>query len=128
MRLKGRIVSKGTAEGKALVSRQAISFYGSIDLETGEVIEKGHDLFGEKIGGKILVFPTGKGSTVGSYALYRLKKQGKGPIGIINEETEAIIATGAIISGIPLIDKVKCGEIKNGDKVRIDCINGWVEK
>lgn len=128
MKLKGRIVSKGTAEGKALVSKQAISFYGSIDLETGKVIEKDHELYGKNIAGKILVFPTGKGSTVGSYALYRLKKQGKAPAGIINKETEAIIATGAIISEIPLIDKIDCSKIRTGDRVKIDCIKGWVEK
>jgi len=128
MRYKGRIVSKGEAEGEALVSKEPLSFFGSIDLETGKVIEKGHDLFGKNIAGKILVFPTGKGSTVGSYAIYRLKKKGKAPAGIINKETEAIIATGAIISGIPLIDKVEGLEIKTGDKVKINCIEGWVEK
>jgi len=128
MRYKGRIVSKGTAEGEALVSKEPLSFFGSIDLETGKVIEKGHDLFGKSIAGKILVFPTGKGSTVGSYALYRLKKKGKAPAGIINRETEGIIAAGAIISGIPLIDKLEGIEIRTGDRVKMNCIEGWVEK
>ena len=75
----GRKISPGSAEGEALVTSMGISFYGGIDPETGQVVEKGHALEGQSIGGKVLVFPTGKGSTVGSYTLYRLKKAGKGP-------------------------------------------------
>lgn len=86
MELKGRIISRGTAEGEALSTSQPISFYGGVNPTTSEIIEKGHELQGEKIEAKILVFPNGKGSTVGSYTLYRLKKSGLAPAGIINKE------------------------------------------
>ena len=79
MKLTGRTIFPGQASGMALVSRMGISFYGGVDPETGVVTEAGHDLEGQYIAGKILVFPTGKGSTVGSYVLYRLKKNGHGP-------------------------------------------------
>ena len=82
----GRKISPGSAEGGALVSCMGISFYGGIDPETGQVVEKGHALEGQSIGGKVLVFPTGKGSTVGSYTLYRLKKAGNAPAAILNAE------------------------------------------
>jgi predicted aconitase with swiveling domain len=72
MELKGRIISRGTAEGEALTTTMPISFYGGVDPETSEILEKGHELQGKQIKGKILVFPNGKGSTVGSYTLYRL--------------------------------------------------------
>ena len=75
----GRKISSGNVEGEALVTSMGISFYGGIDPETGQVVEKGHALEGQSIGGKVLVFPTGKGSTVGSYTLYRLKKAGNAP-------------------------------------------------
>lgn len=124
MELKGRIISKGIAEGEALTTTQPISFYGGVDPETSEILEKGHELQGKRIKGKILVFPTGKGSTVGSYTLYRLKKGGIAPAGIINRECETVVAVGAIISEIPCVDEVDISKIKTGDTVRIE--NGVV--
>ena len=119
MELKGRIISKGTAQEEALVTSQPISFYGGVDPNTGEIIEKGHELQGKSVKGKILVFPTGKGSTVGSYTLYRLKKNGAAPAGIINKECETVVAVGAIISEIPCVDKIDISQIETGDRVRI---------
>lgn len=118
--LKGRIIYKGKAEGEALTTKQPISFYGGVDPNTGVVIEKGHELQGISVKGKILVFPQGKGSTVGSYTLYRLKKNGAAPAGMINRECETIVAVGAIISEIPCVDKVDISKIKNGDRLRVE--------
>ncbi|MGD6810625.1 MAG: DUF126 domain-containing protein [Candidatus Bathyarchaeia archaeon] len=118
--LKGRIIYKGKAEGEALVTSMPISFYGGVEPSTGVILEKGHELEGISIKGKILVFPQGKGSTVGSYTLYRMKKNGTAPIGMINKETETIVAVGAIISEIPFIDKIDVSKIKNGNKVAIE--------
>ena len=126
-KLKAHVVSRGKAQGEALVSRQPISFLGSIDVKTGVVIEKGHELFGASIRGKVLVFPGGKGSTVGSYSIYQLKKNGAAPAAMINIRTEPIVAVGAIISDIPLVDNVEVSEIKNGDKVLVDAVSGSVE-
>jgi len=118
--LKGRIIFKGKAEGEALVTSMPISFYGGVDPNTGGVLEKGHELQGQSIAGKVLVFPQGKGSTVGSYTLYRMKKNGTAPAAMINRETETIVAVGAIISEIPFVDKVDVGKIKTGTKVTVD--------
>jgi predicted aconitase with swiveling domain len=122
--LNGRIIYKGKGEGEALVTSQPISFYGGVDPNTGVVTEKGHELQGQSVKGKILVFPQGKGSTVGSYTLYRLKKNGVAPAGMINKECETIVAVGAIISEIPTIDKVDISKIKTGNRVQIE--NGLV--
>jgi len=118
--LKGRIIYKGKAEGEALVTSMPISFYGGVDPNTGVVIEKGHELQGVSIKGKVLVFPQGKGSTVGSYTLYRLKKNGVAPAAMINRETETIVAVGAIISEIPFVDKIDVSKIKTGEKVKVE--------
>ena len=100
--LKGRIIYKGKAEGEALVTSMPISFYGGVDPNTGVVIEKGHRAATDKaLKAKSSSFPQGKGSTVGSYTLYRMKKNGTAPAGMINKECETIIAVGAIISEIP---------------------------
>jgi predicted aconitase with swiveling domain len=124
MEMKGRIIYKGTGEGEALTTTQPISFYGGVDPNTGVVIEKGHELQGQSVKGKVLVFPTGKGSTVGSYTLYRMKKNGTAPAGIVNKECETVVAVGAIISEIPCVDSVDISRIKTGDMVRIE--NGVV--
>ncbi len=118
--LKGRIIYKGKAEGEALVTTMPISFYGGVDPNTGIVLEKGHELQGVSVKDKILVFPQGKGSTVGSYTLYRMKKNGTAPAAMINRETETIVAVGAIISEIPFVDKIDVSKIKTGDKISIE--------
>ena len=118
--LHGRVIKAGQAEGVALVSPEPVGFFGLIDTETGVVIEKGHPLEGESVAGRILVFPTGKGSTVGSYSLYRLAKAGCAPAAIINAESEPIVAVGAIISDIPMVDQVDIEHIRSGDRVTID--------
>ena len=123
----GRKISSGNVEGEALVTSMGISFYGGIDPETGQVVEKGHALEGQSIGGKVLVFPTGKGSTVGSYTLYRLKKAGNAPAAILNAESETITAVGCIISGIPCVDHIPIEQITTGMRVRVDGEDGIVE-
>ena len=118
--LRGRMIWSGWAKGEALVSNQPISFYGGIDPMTGEVVERGHELEGKSIAGKILVFPYGKGSTVGSYIILRLKKRGMAPKAMVNIRCEPIIAVGAIIAGIPTIDRIDISRIRNGDLVEVD--------
>lgn len=126
--VKCRIISRGVGEGELLVSKQGLSFYGSVDPNTGVVTEKGSDIEGKSIAGKILVFPQGKGSTVGSYTLYRLKKNGVAPAAIINEECETICAVGGIISGVPVVDKPEGGaeQFKNGQRARVDAEKGAI--
>lgn len=125
--MKGRIISPGKAESEAIVTTEPIGFYGGIDIKTGIVIEKGHPLEGKSVKDKILVFPSGKGSTVGSYVIYGLKKNGVAPAGIINKETETIVATGVILAGIPCVDQIDIGKIKDGDIILLDANNGIVE-
>jgi predicted aconitase with swiveling domain len=120
LRLEGRVIKAGSAEGIALVSPAPIGFLGGIDPESGIVCEPGHPLEGQKIAGRILVFPTGKGSTVGSYTLYRMTMGGVSPAAIINRESEAIVAVGAIISGIPMVDQIDIDLIRTGQTVTIN--------
>jgi len=125
--MKGRMISSGKARGEAIVSRMPIGFYGGIDPKTGVVIEKGHELEGQCVKDRILVFPKGKGSTVGSYVIYGLKKNGVAPAAIVNKETETIVATGVILAGIPCVDGIDIDKIKSGDKLAVDADNATVE-
>lgn len=120
LRFKGRVIKAGKASGEALVSPEPITFFGGVDPETGEIIEKGHPLEGQRLGGKVLVFPTGKGSTVGSYILYRLKQKGLAPAAIINFRADPVVAVGAVIAEIPMVDLIPWEKISTGDYVEVD--------
>lgn len=127
MKLIGRRISPGKASGEALVSAMGISFFGGVDPESGFIVEKGHELEGCCVSDRVLVFPTGKGSTVGSYTLYRLKKNGKAPAAIINNRAETITAVGCIISDIPCIDQIPLDQLATGMLLVVDGENGVVE-
>ncbi len=126
MRLKGRKIVGGRAEGELVVSHKPLSFLGGVDPETGIVTDAESDIRGQSIAGKILAFPRGKGSTVGSYVIYALKKNGKAPKAIIVGEAETIVATGAIIAGIPMVDGIDVSKLRSGMKVKVDADSGEV--
>lgn len=93
------------------------------------IVEKGHPLEGQPITGKILVFPFGKGSTVGSYVLYALARNGKAPAAIINRKADPIIAVGAIMGKIPLVDapEIDVMRFRSGDCATVDGSDGRIE-
>ena len=126
--LMGRvIVSDGTFRGEALVSKKPISFLGGVDPNTGVIIEKNHDLKGKCIKGKILCFPHGHGSTVGSYVMYALAKNDMAPKAIINEKADPVVVVGAVLARIPMIDQVNIEEIETGAILEINCKEGCIK-
>jgi predicted aconitase with swiveling domain len=122
MLIRGRGIARGRGEGPLLVSPAPLSFLSGVDPATGTIVEKGHPLQGRCIAGKVLAFPYGKGSTVGSYVLYALSRNGHAPAAMVNTEAESIIATGAIIGKIPMIDHIEIpmGRLRNGVHVVVD--------
>ena len=126
---RGRGISRGRATGELLVSPAPISFLSGVDPDTGVIVEKGHPLEGESITGKVLAFSHGKGSTVGSYVLYALAWKGKAPAAIINRKADPIIAVGAIMGKIPMVDEpgVDIKHLRNGTRVSVDGDSGEIE-
>lgn len=126
----GRTIAEGVADGEVLVSPDPISFYGAVDTKTGEFIEEDHHLTGANIAGKVLVFPKGKGSTVGSYVIYGLAQEGTAPAAIVNHETETIVATGAILGDVPCIDGIEdaVNRFSDGERVRVDATEGTITR
>ncbi len=116
----GRIIKAGEAAGEALVSPASIGFLGGVDPETGVILDQNHPLRGQSIADKVLIFPHGKGSTVGSYTILRLARNGVAPRAMINAESEAITAVGAIIADIPMVDLIDISQINTGDWVEVD--------
>ena len=122
--LNGRAIVEGRCRAEALVSVKPISFLGGVDPADGKIIEKKHDLCGLCIKDKVLCFPHGHGSTVGSYVLYSLAKKGLAPKAIINETADPVVVVGAIIANVPMIDLMDIRRIRTGDTVEVDACKG----
>ncbi|MEG3056689.1 MAG: DUF126 domain-containing protein [Methanoculleus sp.] len=128
MIMLGRGISRGIGTGELLVSPEPISFLSGVNPKTGIVVERGHPLEGQSIAGRVLSFPYGKGSTVGSYVIYALRQNGLAPAAIINTEAEPIIAVGAIIAEIPMIDRLppEFSHLPPGTRVTVNGDTGEV--
>lgn len=126
MILNGRSIAKGTGVGPLLSTDTSISFLGGVDPKTGIIIDSSHPLKGQSIAGKVLAFPRGKGSTVGSYVVYALARNGTAPAAVINTECETIIAIGAIIAGIPTVDRLDGALPADGTEVAVNGTAGTV--
>ncbi len=119
-RMRGRVIRAGSARGIALSSAVPVSFYGGVDPATGVVLEKGHPLEGRSMAGRVLAIPTGKGSTVGSFVLYRMARLGTAPAALVCGECDPVVAVGAILAEIPCVDGIDTGLIPDGAVVRVD--------
>lgn len=123
-------ISEGCAEAEAVVSKDHIMFY-LMNPETGEVIEKAHDLEGRTVARKILIFPGGKGSSVvQADGLYQLNMHRNMPAALVVQFPETVLVSSAIIMEVPMVDKVDpkfYEEVKDGDMVRVDATNGVIE-
>ena len=123
-----RSIAKGKGKGELLVSSEPISFLGGVDPETGVIIDPTHELKGECIKDKVLFIPGGKGSTVGSYVIFQMMKNETAPKAIICLNAEPIIATGAIMSDIPMVDSpAETKDLTTGTFVEVDGDNGTIE-
>lgn len=117
---RGRVIYEGRASGEALVCDAPLSFFGGLDLDRGVVSERGHPLEGRCVTGRVLVFPTGTGSTVGSFALLRMVRGGVGPAALVMEKCDTTVAVGAIISEIPCVDRIDLSAFFDGERLVVD--------
>ncbi len=125
--MQGRRIRGGRVSASALVCRTALSFLGGVDPTDGRILDPECDEKGSSVKGSVLCFPYGKGSTVGSYSIYQLKLNNAAPEAIVNLSAEPIVATGAIISGIPMVDKIDISLLRSSDRVTVDGDTGTVE-
>ena len=127
--LKCHGLIKGFGEGEAVISSDPMCFY-LVDPKTGVVIEKNHCLKGKSIANKVLVFPTGKGSSVVQIdGLYQLELNGNLPKAMIIKEPETVLICAAVLSNVPLVDRVEkdpLEAISTGDHVEVDSDRGII--
>jgi len=130
MRIRVRSISRGCAQGRAVKSERPISFLGDVDPATGRISDPKNTLFGTSIAGRVFVFPEACGSTVGSYVLYDMARRGTAPAALVAIRAELIVAVGAIISRIPLVDGLSPSEIErihDGDFITVNADEEYID-
>ena len=108
--------------GPALVSKQGFGVRYDLDLERGVIANPEHDLDGEAVAGRILVFTRSKGGVAASWALAELKERGMAPLGIVFRSASPIFVQGALFAGLPIVDSLRqdpCTLIRCGDEVAL---------
>lgn len=128
--IRGKTICPGVVQGEAVVSRMPISFTGGLDPQTGIIRERGHDLEGVSVRGKILVFPTGKGSTTGSWQFFAAWKRANAPKGMVCVRADGIVAVSAIITGVPLIHELEIDPvelIRTGSFLVVNADRGYIQ-
>lgn len=110
-----------------MVCSSPVSFLGGVDPSSSKILDPECESKGLTISNKVFCFPFGKGSTVGSYAMYQLKLNRMAPCAIVNDSAEPIVATGAIISEIPMVDGVDVTLLRTGDGLAVDADQGSLE-
>ncbi len=127
--LKCHKIIGGYGEGEALVSHEPICFYLT-DPKTGIVREKTHELAGKNVANKVLVFPSGKASSVVQIdGLFKLASRNLAPKAMIVKDVETVLIVSAFIAKVPLVDRLERDPfkaIKTGDLVRVDANKGTV--
>lgn len=125
MILTGRKISQGKAQGKILLCPNPVSFLGGVNPQDGKVADPAVN--GQSAKGRVFAFPRGKGSTVGSYVVYDMKEHGTLPAAIINESAEPIVATGAVMASLPMVDAIDLSLLREGDDCIVDGSTGTIE-
>lgn len=113
MKLKGRIINGGHAEGEAFVLDTAFSLIGDFDPETGKYAVEGHPLFGKSLANKILVCPTGKGGTIAPFIAYQAWKNGTAPAAVLCQKADPILCESALTINIPVLDSFDLNVVEN---------------
>jgi len=98
--IRGRAVVAGAAEGEALVTSDALSFWGGYDFHTGEIIDKHHPLAGVRAAGRILAVPFSKGSSTTTAVLLEAVRAGTAPAAIVTTGTDSFFALASIVADV----------------------------
>jgi len=98
--IAGRPIVEGTAEGEALVTTEALSFWGGYDFRTGEIIDKHHPLRGVRAAGRVLVVPFSKGSSTTTAVLLEAVRAGTAPAAILTTGVDSFFALASIVADV----------------------------
>ncbi|MDP6709708.1 MAG: DUF126 domain-containing protein, partial [Alphaproteobacteria bacterium] len=120
----------GNAVGEALVTTEPLCFSPEyFDIPTGTYLERRHQLYGQSLADRILVFPCGRGFSGGAYCIYALARHGTAPAGTVGAKLESVSLIGMVLAGIPTIDECESDPfeiVRNGQSVTVDADHGLV--
>ena len=126
--VNGLGLAPGTAEGAVEASVEPVSV-ARIDPASGILKEPGHALHGRCLAGSVLVFPSGKGSSSGSYVLLNLARRGLAPAAMVVSNADAVLIAGAVLAGIPLVSGLDADALRllgASARLRVDGERGTV--
>ncbi|CAM3869231.1 hypothetical protein D3C81_562230 [compost metagenome] len=96
--LTGRSLVAGAAQGPLLFADTGLSFWGGVDASSGEVIDRHHPLSGQRIAGRVLAIPSGRGSCTGSSVMMELISNGHAPAALVLAEADEILTLGVLVA------------------------------
>jgi uncharacterized protein len=125
--LQGRVIIRGEALGRALVSREPLSFWGGYDWRTGEIIDRRHALSGSIARDKILAVPFTRGSSTTTAVLLEAIRAGTAPAAILTTDTDFFFALASVVaeelyaSPLPLVALAAedFAQLRTDDEVQI---------
>lgn len=125
--MEARVLVDGSAEGEALVLDEPLSFWGGLDPTTGRIVELGHPQLGAVVTDRILVMPSGRGSSSSATILAESIRAGTAPAGIVLAEEDQIVAIGALVAAelyritVPVVVAARSTymSIQEGDRVSL---------
>ena len=126
--IAGRVIVAGEASGEALVTSDALSFWGGYDFHTGEIIDQHHPLAGVRAAGRILAVPFSKGSSTTTAVLLEAVRAGTAPAAILTTGTDAFFALASIVADVmygkpfPVIslEPAEFASLRTGERLTID--------
>ena len=127
LEIAARVLVAGEAAGEALVLAEPLSLWGGLDPDTGEIIDRRHPQAGEIVTGKVLVLPSGRGSSSASSILLEAVRAGTAPAAIITAVPDPILALGAAVARemyddappVLVVDTAVYCQIRTGDKIQV---------
>lgn len=124
---EGRPLLGGYAEGEALVLDEPLSFWGGFDAQTGLICDERHPQRGLSVAGRVVVMPSGRGSSSSSSVLAEAIRLGTGPVALLLAEPDGIIVLGALIPRlldgrlcpVLVLDRLVYDRLRSGDQIRV---------
>jgi len=106
-------------EGIALVADDNFSARYDLDRINGVFSRPQHKLYGKSYKDVILVLNTAKGGVATAWMLYEMTSRKIAPKGILLNSVNTILAQGAALAGMAMVDRFEDGDVtkivKTGD-------------
>jgi predicted aconitase with swiveling domain len=84
--------------GRTVVLTEGLSLWGGMDPATGTLIDPHHPQRGANLAGRVVVMPSGRGSSSSASVLAEAARAGTAPAAIVLGEPDLILEIGAAVA------------------------------